>query len=70
MDIKKKLTDFLHIEDGSIAKKSMMLTGAVLTTSLMGEALIAKEVSCVCGELCPCRTIDMGNYTIYISCNV
>lgn len=70
VDIKKKISDFLLVEDGSISKKSLMLTGAVLMSSIMGAAISA-EVGCPCDQHgnCPCGTIEIGDKTYYISCS-
>jgi len=72
MELKKKLTDFLAVEDGAIAKKSMLLTGAVLATSVLGGVVTASDQSadecrsncgaetCRCYYYKPCGYRDCG----------
>lgn len=55
MELENKLIDFLTVEDGSIAKKSMMLTGAILAASVLGEVAHSATAGCDCGNCCPCH---------------
>lgn len=61
--LKRKLTDFLRVEDGSIARKSIVLTGAILATSALGEATAAVATcsKCFC---CHCHKV----YGVHTNC--
>lgn len=39
----KKITDFLTVEDGTIAKESMMLTASILAVTVAGQAILSAE---------------------------
>ncbi len=41
MDIAKKITDFIRLEDGNIGQKAAVTTGALLATSVLGAVLLA-----------------------------
>lgn len=43
--ISKTITDFLTVEDGNIAKESMMLTASVLVVTIAGQAILSQALA-------------------------
>jgi hypothetical protein len=41
MKLSRKVTDFIRLEEGNIGRKSAVVTGALLASSVLGTVLIA-----------------------------
>jgi len=68
---KKKVTDFLSVEDSTIARKPMLLTEAVLTTSVLGGVVTTQTAEGGCGcpaSDCDCRCYTFLFYKHYLYC--
>ncbi len=52
MNVNKKITDFIKLEDGNIGRKAATVTGALLASTVLGAVL----VSPVQASWCHCDT--------------
>ena len=41
--VTKAITDFIEVEDGNIAKKSMLMTATILTATIAGQVIMTSE---------------------------
>lgn len=48
MNISKKLTDFIALEDGNIGRRSAVVTGALLASSVLGGVLATPAEASFC----------------------
>jgi hypothetical protein len=48
MKINKKVTDFISLEDGNIGRRSAVVTGALLATSVLGGVLTTPAEAAWC----------------------
>jgi hypothetical protein len=65
MSIKKKMTDFVHLEQGSIGKKAAMVTGAAMVAGMLAAAVNVGEAKASCGPGQVHRNVHTNYYTYY-----
>ncbi len=49
MKLNRKVTDFIRLEEGNIGRKSAVVTGALLTSTVLG-AVLASTVEAHCNQ--------------------
>ena len=68
MNINKKVTDFINLEDGNIGRKSAVVTGALLATSVLGGVLATPAEAAWCH--CNYSHYDIPHYNVSGQCPI
>jgi hypothetical protein len=65
----KKVTDFITLEDGNIGRKAAMVTGALLTSTVLGAVLVSEVQAEYCHDHA-CFHVDYWYSTCNGACNM
>jgi hypothetical protein len=50
MNVSKKVTDFIVLDEGNIGRKAAVVTGAALASSVLGAVLMTQTAEAVCHD--------------------